>query len=185
MFMAHGYAGFTMRKVAAEAGISVGNLHYYYRNKEDLLRDMLDFVVSHYLQEIDNRRRQAGDSPAEQLAAIIGYLVEDLNRISTTRFFPELWALANHDAYAAELTEAMYARAREPMQELIAAMRPDLDAGVCEEIAMLISASIEGLTMFVGHDKPWAGRLPSVRGLTVESFIGLVRDHARPGAGPT
>jgi len=67
VFMRHGYAGFTMRKVAAEAGISVGNLHYYYRNKEDLLRDMLDYVVSHYLEEFDNRMKLAGDAPTTEV----------------------------------------------------------------------------------------------------------------------
>jgi len=179
VFMRHGYAGFTMRKVAAEAGISVGNLHYYYRNKEDLLRDMLDYVVSHYLEEFDNRMKLAGDAPDQQLGAIIAFLIEDLNRVSTTRFFPELWALGNHDEYAAELMEAMYARARAPMSRLIARMRPELSQGECDEMALLFSASIEGLTMFVGHDKPWAEHIDAIKALALQAFLDLARGPPR------
>ena len=37
-----GYHGFTMRAVAAECEISVGNLNYYYASKADLLADLLE-----------------------------------------------------------------------------------------------------------------------------------------------
>lgn len=37
----HGYAGTTISRVAAEAGVSRGLLHYYFRSKEDMLARVL------------------------------------------------------------------------------------------------------------------------------------------------
>jgi AcrR family transcriptional regulator len=48
-----GYHGFTMRGVAAECGISVGNLNYYYANKADLLADLLDIALQGYIAGFD------------------------------------------------------------------------------------------------------------------------------------
>ena len=43
VFMEAGYAGFTMRKIARRANITLGNLNYYYRTKEDLLQDLMEY----------------------------------------------------------------------------------------------------------------------------------------------
>lgn len=177
VFMNDGYANFTMRKVAARAGISVGNLNYYYRSKEDLLRDMLDYVISHYVEEFENRRRQAGRSAEKQLEAIAEFIVEDLSRTTTTVFFPELWALANHDAYAAALMEELYVKGRQPFNDLIPLINPDIPKREREEMALFMSAAIEGLTMFVGNAKPWADNIDGIKKIVSRAFLGLIRDY--------
>ena len=58
--MEAGYGGFTMRRIAARAGITIGNLNYYYRTKEDLLQDLLEYVINDYLVEFERRRQIAG-----------------------------------------------------------------------------------------------------------------------------
>jgi len=184
VFMEAGYAKFTMRKVAARAGISVGNLNYYYRSKDDLMRDMLDYVISRYVEEFDNRRKQAGASAEKQLEAIAEFIVEDLNRASTTVFFPELWALANHDAYAADLMEELYVKGRKPFNDLIPLINPKIPESERREMAVFMSAAIEGLTMFIGHEKPWADHIDGIKKIVARAFLNLVVNYP-PNSGKT
>ena len=175
-----GYSRLTMRRIAAAAGITVGNLHYYFANKGDLLRDLLEHVIEGYLREFDGIRARVGQAPAAELEAILRYLVEDLGNRQTTLFFPELWALANHDAHAAALLDRLYVRARIVLNELIGALNPALTVREREALALVASAGIEGLTMFVGHGKPWAGERGLVADLVVRGYLDLARSV--PGA---
>ena len=175
IFTEEGYANLTMRKVAKKAGISIGNLNYYYRTKEDLLRDLVDYVIIPYLEEFDRARENAGESPELQLQAVLDFWITDLGTKETTTFFPECWALANHNPFVAELIDAMYAKARESLNELIPQINPNLSTKEAEQLALYMCASMEGLTVFAGHEKPWASQLESLRKLTIENFLTLVK----------
>ena len=176
VLMEAGYGGFTMRKVAARAGITIGNLNYYYRTKEDLLRDLLEYVINHYLEEFERRRQIAGQSPEKQLLAVLKFWIEDLNTLETTIFFPELWALGNHDPYIAELIDDLYAKARLPLNELIPQINPTLTRKEAERMALYMCAAMEGLTIFVGNDKSWADQLEEIKRITIRNFMTMIKN---------
>ena len=152
-----GRQGFTMRKIAKEAGIAVGNLHYYYKTKDDILHDLLDASIKVYEQAFDHIISDEMKSDEEKLTDIIRHIVLDLGTRETTRFFPELWALANHDEYAAEGVAVLYRRARKHIRFLVGSINPTLSEDQVRLVSLFISASLEGHTMFVGYKKPWAG----------------------------
>lgn len=174
IFTEEGYNSLSMRKVAAKASISIGNLNYYYRTKEDLLRDLLDYVITPYLEEFDRARQRAGDSPEKQLRAVLEFWIEDLGTPETTGFFPECWALANHNPFVAELMDEMYAKAREALVELIPLINPTLTRKEIEQLALYMCASMEGLTIFAGHEKPWHSQLPGLKKLSIGHFMDMV-----------
>jgi len=159
IFMEQGYSSLTMRKVATRANISIGNLNYYYRTKEDLLRDLIDYTIIPYLEEFDRARKQAGESPEKQ----------------TTAFFPECWALANHNAFVADLMDDMYSRAREPLNELIGQINPTFTRKESEQLALYMCATMEGLTIFAGHGKPWSRKLGNLRKTTIDNFMDIIK----------
>lgn len=169
-----GYSRLTMRRIAARANITVGNLHYYYPSKKDLLRDLLDHVIDGYIDEFERIRARIGNAPTAELVAICEYIITDLNSRRTTMFFPELWAMSNHDPYAARLMDALYQKARLVLNELIAKLNTTLTAAEREHVALFMSASMEGLTMFLGHRKPWARALPKVRAVAIRAFLHAV-----------
>ncbi len=175
LMISGGYHNLTLRKVAAGAGISVGNLNYYYSNKQDLLRDLLDTVIAAYIAEFDNVRQDAGVSLEDQFIAIVRFIIDDLGTQATTNFFPELWALANHDEHAAERMDALYTKARLVLNDLIASLNPALSDQSREQVALFISASMEGLTPFVGYQKPWANDRDAISNIAAISFLNLVR----------
>ena len=174
--MEQGYSSLTMRKVAAKANISIGNLNYYYRTKADLLRDLIDYVIIPYLEEFDRVREQVGESPEKQIKAVLKFWIEDLGTPETTAFFPECWALANHNAFVADLVDDLYIKARQALNELIPQINPTLTQKESEQIALYMCAAMEGLTIFAGHEKPWSAQLGALKQMSINNFMDIIKN---------
>ena len=69
LFAAHGYESTPMQQVAQEAGTSIGNCYFYFRNKEDLLRAVIEEVNGEIGREID-AAIESPIGPARLAAAI-------------------------------------------------------------------------------------------------------------------
>ncbi|HOT44090.1 MAG TPA: TetR/AcrR family transcriptional regulator [Spirochaetota bacterium] len=61
-----GYYDFTIRDIAREAGLSTGLVHYYFKNKEDLLLNLLKEINKNMLI-ILNRSISTADDPRDKL----------------------------------------------------------------------------------------------------------------------
>lgn len=176
VLMRDGYQRLTMRAVALETGITVGNLNYYYRNKSDLLNDLLENTIATYLHNFQIIRTKSGQSPEQQLKALLTYIVQDIGSKETTLFFPELWALSNHDVFASESMHELYHKARLELEPLISKINPTLTAQQVEQLALILSASLEGLTIFVGYDKPFSDQRETIANLTIRGLLDLVKN---------
>ncbi|MFZ5608048.1 MAG: TetR/AcrR family transcriptional regulator [Pseudomonadota bacterium] len=170
-----GYPNLTMRKIAARAGITIGNLSYYYANKQGLLHDLLDAVFEGYIEDFERITSDAAKSAEEQFVEIIRFLMDDLTTKETTHFFPELWVLANHDDFAAEGMEDIYARERAVLGEAIGRVRPDLKPKDRALLALFVSASIEGHTVFIGHGHRKRRSAAQATNIAAYAFLTLVK----------
>ena len=75
VFVEHGYAQASMRIIAREAGISVGALYLYFRNKEEL---HLTFVQD-WMKQLNDRTHEALlniDDPIEAIKAFISITID-------------------------------------------------------------------------------------------------------------
>jgi AcrR family transcriptional regulator len=61
-----GYYDFTVRDIAREAGLSTGLVHYYFKNKEDLLLNLLK-EINRNMTIILNKNIIKSDDPREKL----------------------------------------------------------------------------------------------------------------------
>ena len=175
LLVEQGYRAMSMRKVAAACGMKLGNLTYYFPTKEDLARELFDAVISSYEVEFDAIVHEEGVSPEQRLEEICTLILEDIRTKKTTRFFPEIWALSNHDPFVFERVHELYARARAPLHGIIEDINPSLSASQRETLALFISASMEGLTVFAGHEKPFEDRMPWLEKIAAKSFVQLVQ----------
>lgn len=171
-----GYPRLTMRNVADRADMTVGNLSYYYGNKEDLLHDLLEAVIQGYVEDFDRIAGNVERSADGRLEDMIRFVMGDLATKETTGFFPALWALANHNDFAAKEMIGVYEIERDIFARVIAEMRPDLAKKDRDLLALFISASIEGHTMFVGYKRDKASALEPIANIAVHSFLSLVRN---------
>lgn len=180
VFMELGYSRFTMRKVATAAGISLGNLNYHFPRKDELLKALLETIFDTYTAEFERRRHAAGASPSRQLAAVLEFWIDDLLSPETTTFFPELWALSNHDPHVAEMTDRLYQDARAPLLALLPKINPALDQRSTERLALLMCASMEGLTVFAGYNKPWCDDHAALKHALIASFMHMASQEPPP-----
>lgn len=106
---------------------------------------------------------------------MIRFVIADLATKETTGFFPALWALATHNKFAEKEMSAIYVVERAAFARVIAEIRPDLAKAEQDLLALFISASIEGHTMFIGFERKNAAAGPAIANIAVYSFISLVR----------
>ena len=152
LLIEEGYHNFSIRKVAKRVGISAGNLQHHFATRDELVAAMLDHVISVYLLRLEELKKEAS-SPKECLQNVIEFVTRDLQTRETTIFFPEIWSLSNHDDHINKLMEHMYEVYRKVYQDISLQMNPDLTVEQGRLIALFISATIEGHTMFIGYQK--------------------------------
>jgi AcrR family transcriptional regulator len=70
LFTAQGYDATTMKQVVAEAGTSIGNLYFYFPNKEALLLAVTEAVNAEIAEAVGVAMAQTPPGP-ERLAAVI------------------------------------------------------------------------------------------------------------------
>lgn len=173
-----GYHNFSLRRVADAAGIRLGNLQYYFPTKDSLVEALLDRTIQAYIENFENLRKQG--TPRDQFRAIVEEVLTDLGTRETTRFFPELWSLSNHDENTTRLMDDMYAKYRKVLAEVIAELNPSLSSIQIQRLALFISCSMEGHTVFIGHEKPWAGETPYIIAMATQSFLWLIEQGEIP-----
>lgn len=180
LLVEQGSKALTLRRIAAECGMNVGNLNYYFRSKDDLIRELLDAVISSYQDSFDAITHEPGADAEARLGKLVRLILEDITTKKTTRFFPELWAMSSHDPFVQERMEELYRQARVSLNELIAEINPALPEEERETLALFMSASMEGQTVFAGYEKPWMPRMPWLEQIAITSFVHLART-LRPG----
>ena len=95
LFSEHGYDRASMNRIAEECGVSKANLYHYYKDKEGLLFDVIQFHLKELLDVIEeaNRPKLPAD---ERLRELVGALLEAYRdadsqhnvQISSMRFLP-------------------------------------------------------------------------------------------------
>ncbi len=170
-----GYKAISFRRIAKACDMNVGNVTYYFKTKEDLIRQLLDAIISSYEDEFLKIMTLTKRGPERQLEKYVTVIINDIATRKTTRVFPELWALANHDAFIAERVQEMYDRARVTINKIITELNPELSDEERETVALFISASMEGLTVFAGYEKPWAGNRAFLKNIAILTFTNLVK----------
>jgi AcrR family transcriptional regulator len=175
-----GYHNFSLRKVAARAEQTLGSLQYYFPTKNALVKAMLDNRIQRYLVMFEQIRASAGADPIDQFKALISGIVRDLNTKTTTVFFPEVWAMANHDEQATEFMDAMYGSYRDVLVDVIRLINPNLSQRQLTRLAIYISASLEGHTMFIGHRKRWKKETENIISMATLSFLWLIQSGEVP-----
>jgi AcrR family transcriptional regulator len=168
-----GAGAFTIRRIAAECGMKVGNVSYHFPRKELLIQVLLDDLLESYDKLLEHRVRQPELRPEERLRVLIVMCLDDIAGIRTTRLFTELWALANHNPFIADRVRAFYRRVHDFIAEYVAVLNPALAPDEVQTVAIFISAAMEGTTPFCGYQKPWAGHMPAITRIAANHLVTL------------
>ncbi|MCO1463791.1 TetR/AcrR family transcriptional regulator [Burkholderia multivorans] len=145
IFRDEGYAGFTTRKVAAKAGLTLSNLQYYFPDKDELLSAIIQNFLQGFLDEYVAIADRSGASAQRRCGALVEQIFADISKVETGKFLFETWAFAQHAPYASTLVEAAYAAYRDIFAELLSEINPALSLDECQVRAFVLTAQAEGM----------------------------------------
>lgn len=144
-----GYAGLSMRRVAAETGMSLSNLQHYYQSKDALLEALLLYTMDVFQEKIDAiAADMAAAPPRQRFESMVDMFFDALTDRVTHAIFFEIWALASRNPVASRLMDTMMARERKTLFNLIRGLAPGMDDDETMRRAVLIVALIEGMMLF-------------------------------------
>ncbi|MGY2491268.1 TetR/AcrR family transcriptional regulator [Cupriavidus sp. CP313] len=146
-FQEDGYAGFGTRRVAGRVGITLGNLQYYFRTREELLRAALETKVRQIIRGHTAIASQPGTSPTRRCSELVDRVFHDINETDMPRFLLELWAFSQHESYAAELVEDMHSEYRNALAKLLSEIHPTLTNEQCLVRASILIVQMAGLVI--------------------------------------
>ena len=177
IFASEGYGGLTMRRVAAQVGVSLSNVQHYYKSKDMLVEALLLDSLNQFQERIDGIAASMTGSREEQFLATVDMFLDELGSPVIRGMFFEFWALATRNTFASTLMERMQARERKAIYKLIQGLSQEISDEEYMVRAALIVAQIEGLMLFRVRNRP---KRPELEGLENAARQAVLRLAMQP-----
>jgi len=112
-----GYAGTTINLVAKEAGVSRGLLHYYFKNKEEMLAKVIQDNMQLNVRLVSDLLENCNSAAdfAEQLVGALRHVLQQ--DPDFFHLFFEGWAVARQSAVVSQTLDELYGQFRRAMSE--------------------------------------------------------------------
>jgi AcrR family transcriptional regulator len=149
VLLAGGGLEFSLREVAAQAGISISNLQYYFPTRLAVLRAVVEPVIETYLLQM--RSALSSDlSPQEKLNALAERSLREVKNVEATALWWHFVSLAATDEECSRLLDDWYETLTRELAQLIRAAYPDYSSAECLHRATLVIAMADGLNYQLG-----------------------------------
>lgn len=157
VLMDKGYAQFSMRNVAAAAGMHLNNVQYYFRTRDDLIRALMRDIEARYGAAYEQCLAAASPDRLARFKAVLNFNLEDTGKAETRRFFTQIWALLDTlDGDSGRLLDQFYEMDLAVLCRQISELDPRCPAKEVRRRAALLAAMIEGLIIVRGAHSPSA-----------------------------
>jgi AcrR family transcriptional regulator len=144
-----GFEGLRTREVAAEVGVNIATLHYYFPTKESLIRGVVDYAIGRFRSTLAPH-----GSPSDQLRnhlRAVRKLLADEPELGSV--MGELALRSGRDKSIAAIMTEMYAAWHTTMRGLLhravkaGGLRPELDS---DGVAAVVVATLTAMTLPTG-----------------------------------
>lgn len=142
-----GAAGLSTRKVAARAGMHAGNLQYYYRTRQDLVRALLERYLAQSRERVGVRIAAAEGPANDRLRRGLEEILADQCSGADVALFRELWAMASHDREIAAAVDEFYRGYVADVAAMLRGAVPRLAPAASLRAATMVVAMLEGLSI--------------------------------------
>jgi AcrR family transcriptional regulator len=143
-----GTAGLSIRKISAEAGISIGLINHHYNGKDELVGAAYEAFSLGLLDATRERIAAAGATPRAQLSAYVeGLLSPPMLKRDTLRVWVAFWSIIENSMPMMDVHDRTYAEYRQLLADLLteaggAARAPAIDGRLS---AIALTALLDGL----------------------------------------
>jgi TetR/AcrR family fatty acid metabolism transcriptional regulator len=147
----HGLQRCNMTNVAEAAGVSRGILHYYFKNKDEMIGALVAHLKESYLPDFRDQTSQIED-PQEQLNKSLWYPVQTFGQggAALAKVWIEFWGLAAHHP---EVHQFILDGQQALRAHFVEILKAGIDQGVFsddirpEKLASVILAALEGMVL--------------------------------------
>lgn len=146
-----GSAALTARHVARQLGVSLSHVQYYFPDRDQIIKAILEQHLS-VAQE-----RIARSSRTVSADAAVKVVLKDQRSKESCRIFWELWALTGRDDNISRLLNDFYVDYVSALEPFVRELNQALSPAQVRVRSVLIAAMLEGLSLFRGY-----GRKPPV-----------------------
>jgi TetR/AcrR family transcriptional repressor of bet genes len=150
IFLREGLKGLTTTKICREAGMSQGILTYYFKDKEEVLFEMVRVANRVLMEEIVANMRKARTRWDRLIGIIDGNFPGHRYDRSTANAWVSLYSEAAHNANYARLQRPYYSRLR---SNVGSALSPLLPRAEIDHFVRGFAAMIDGLWLRRGHSE--------------------------------
>jgi len=143
-----GYAAFSMRKVAAAAGVRLNTVQHFYGDLQTLLvatvRAKVSIYVDRYTVVAADERLPARD----RLEAVFDDTFAEVRKPEVTAFFLEAWSLGAQDPSLEAVLKEIYLSYFSMLAAMVRQIKPELSAADSHVIAALLGSVTEGALVY-------------------------------------
>jgi TetR/AcrR family transcriptional regulator, transcriptional repressor of bet genes len=165
VFLRGGLNGLTTTRICQEAGMSQGILTYYFKNKDEVLFEMVRYANRILMDNVVMRLRQTKTNWERLIAIIEGNFPEASYNANTANAWVSFYAAAASNERYAMLQRLFYCRLR---SNLSSALNNVMTPNDVDRFARGFAALIDGLWLRRGHSEE----------LTAAEAISLLTEYA-------
>ena len=116
----HGLEGVAVRRIAAEAGVSMGLINHYFPGSAGLIAATYESLAGSMLEAMHEHVDRAGPDPRARLDAFIAaYFSPQALDSGTFRIWLMFWSLVAHSDEMRAIHDLTYARTRSTLEQLL------------------------------------------------------------------
>jgi TetR/AcrR family transcriptional repressor of bet genes len=172
----YGLQNTTIKKIAQEAGVQPGILHHYFKDRDEIIEEMVktivDEVSAKYLEEI-----QRYQDPEKRFREGISFLFGPMMvNDEYAAFFSDCWAEAKRNPRIRESFKMLYERFRRGIIDLLvqSGKVSGLSTKEIEDVAAMIVAIQDGVSLQwdVDREHVCLKRMATVTEQMIELYLG-------------
>ena len=140
----------SIKDIARKAGVNHGLLHYYFKNKEDILIQYIEYVIDHYKSLFNDWLTDRQAKTADDRKLIEDFFAFMNTRITLNRnlskVFIEIWEIAAYNSEVRAMLQKAYGQWIDTLSEML--NRVVKDPAGARKISTATVAFLEGMALF-------------------------------------
>ena len=145
-----GFSGLSFRTIAKRAGITVGNVTYYFPTKDHLMVELAGYIFDRWDVRFHRDLPKPLTAKMDIFLYSIRYMIEENKRVKSNTLLLEMWAMANRSTSVMRMLDTFYAKMRSWIEDMLVDINPTLSGRKRRLRAALITSQLEGLMILIG-----------------------------------
>jgi len=154
IFLTKGYSGFSMRGVATQSNINLSTLQHYFKNKDILLKALLNKLITDYKNRIEYLINiNLTELPLNRFMNIITNIFHEIEKPKITKTFKEFFSIPDHLPYVNEALSTIQNYNFGLIYKIILPIHNEISSEEYKERAIIIMTQLTGYLVQYSNNK--------------------------------